>query len=200
MNKNDVKDKSIVVASLEKTDDKAKVLFDPKAMSKMLFLTMFHQNEIAWHGSGRKIGKGEYQIDDVFLYPHKTSPVTVQCIDNLYGQWLEKMALEEDERLDNLCLYGHSHVNMQTSPSGVDLDYQYDTIEMLQEDSFYIFIILNKRFDFFFRIADREDGLLYNSENIYIGTSDGGLRDIYEEYLEMVDPKVKNEGGKNGHK
>ena len=41
---------------------------------------------------------------------------------------------------------GHSHVNMGTSPSSVDLNHQEEILRMLGDNDFYIFMIWNKSF------------------------------------------------------
>ena len=42
-------------------------------------------------------------------------------------------------------MHGHSHVNMGTSPSATDTKLQEDHLAQLQDNDFYIFLIVNKK-------------------------------------------------------
>lgn len=174
------KKKAILLAP---SDEQVTVVFEEKAMCKMLSLIFTCNQEVGWHGIGKKIEHGKYIIDDIFLYPQKTTSTTITAID--YAKWQSDLVINgEEEKLVNLCFHGHSHVDMKTYPSGVDRDFQDDTIKMIQENRFYIFLIINKSMDFYCRIADKED----NSEylNVSIDTVSGAFSDMNKEYTEYV--------------
>ena len=174
-----------VYRSLKVSDEPAHITFSDKAMMKMMALVMNCSNEIGWHGSVVKTRKGGYFVEDVYLYPMRTTGATITAVN--YEEWVTKEICTNFERAAKRHLHGHSHVNMSAFPSYTDTDYETDTIEMLQLDGFYIFMIMNKRLDFWFMIADREDGLIYFKDKITFDTEDNGMSDILcVQYDEMI--------------
>lgn len=165
-----------VYRSLKVSEEPARITFSDKAMMKMMALVMNCSNEIGWHGSVSKIGKGEYFVEDVYLYPMKTTGATITAVN--YEEWVTNEICTNFERAAKRHLHGHSHVNMSTFPSHTDTDYEADTIEMLQPDGFYIFMIMNKRLDFWFLIADREDKVIYFNDKVTCDTEEDGMSDI----------------------
>ena len=72
--------------------------------------------------------------------------------------------MQQDNGMDiwnNMRVWGHSHVNMSTSPSGQD-DKQMETF-LENENNFFIRIIGNKKGDFKIDIYDYEVGVLYEN-------------------------------------
>ena len=178
----------IVQNSLDKSTETAVVQFTPEAMSKMLSLVMMIPKEVGWHGCGHKISKGKYQIDDIYLYPQDTTAATIRADDQEYADWQMKLAIEDSPHFTDLCFHGHSHVNMATVSSGTDRDLQDSIIEMLKNsERFYIFMIINKALEVYFKIADMEDKCIYESPNVVLNTTTGGLAQIAQEYIELVD-------------
>ena len=83
-----------------------------------------------------------------------------------YATWLMENA--EDERFNNIHMQGHSHVNMGTSPSSVDLHHQEDILNMLGDDDFYIFMIWNKSFASTNKVYDLKKNVLFEDKDITI--------------------------------
>lgn len=186
---NKTQDKNNTVQStLDKSTEAAVVQFTPEAMSKMLSLVMMVPKEVGWHGCGHKIDKGKYQIDDIYLYPQDTTAATIKADDQEYADWQMKLAIEDSPHFTELCFHGHSHVNMATVSSFTDRDLQDNIIEMLKNsERFYIFMIINKSLEVYFKIADMEDKCIYESPNVVLNTTTGGLFQIAKEYIELVD-------------
>lgn len=183
------------------------VRFTEHALAKLTSLIIFADKEVAWHGFGEKVDKGIYIIDDIIIYPQAVGPSTVRVDELEYSKWNVNMCCNQTEKFDRMCLHGHSHVNMGTSPSATDLDLQHDVIDMIPKDGFYIFMIMNKSFDINFKIVDNADGLVYTTPNIKLGTTNKVLSDLVKEYREMVRYNtstvyntVKYNGGSYGHK
>lgn len=197
-----VKKPTPVFDSLKRSNDPAVVVFSDKAMSKMLGLVMMCQKEVAWHGSCRRLETGRYIVDDIYLYPQDVSAATVHAGDERYGNWCVQEVMINLERAEARHFHAHSHVNMTTGPSWTDRDYQNDTIEMLPEDGFYVFMIVNKSLNCWFKIVDRIDGVYYESagHNITINTESNGLQDICKEYVANVNdkPAYKSVSASNG--
>lgn len=142
-----------------------------KAWLKMTSLVDQCNKELAWHGYVKRIGN-TFIWYDVTVYPQYTTAATVEPDEEEYAEWLiSKMT---DDNFEELRLHGHSHVNMTTSPSSVDMNYRYDMLKNLKEDDFYIFLIINKRNEWTIELYDYVTGLIYNEKdlNIVIGDMD----------------------------
>ena len=125
--------------SLTKATDEAKVIFTETALTKIQTLVMLCDLEVGWHGIGKKLEKGKYLIEDILLYPQRTTGSSIHCDDGKYGQWFTNWLMSERGLESRICFHGHSHVNMATFSSATDRDLQDDIIEMLQENDFYVF-------------------------------------------------------------
>lgn len=153
---------------LKNKTENAKVVvnFTPLAWLKMWSLVHTETGEIGWHGIVEKVNKGMYIIKDILMYPQYVTGATVQTDDVGYGNWLHKEL--SDDQINNLRFHGHSHVNMGTSPSGVDTTWYNEILQGLAPDDFYIFGILNKREDFFIEIYDLAENTIYEKADITI--------------------------------
>lgn len=176
--------KNTIAETLAFTDEQVKLIFSSKAAKKMIFLVTCCPIEVGWHGFVKKNQVGEYFVDDIILYPQRTSAATIVCDDAQYGLWQQELCLKDPDLFETMRLHGHSHVNMRCFPSGVDKDLQDDGIEMLQENGFYIYIIINKRMEHYVKIADREDGAIY--ENVLVEILDDDIADLFDSYKELV--------------
>jgi len=151
-----------------KPEEKPNVLFTEQAWAKMKALVNFDNNEIGWHGLIRKNGKN-YTVYDILVYPQTVTGATVTTDDVAYAQWLCEL---EDDVFDNMRFQGHSHVNMQTSPSMTDTTYYNGVLNNLQDTDFYVFLIINKRLETNIRIYDLENNIMYGNAEINIITPD----------------------------
>ena len=129
--------------TLGTVDRKATVLFTEMAWQKMQTLIREFDKEVAWHGVAERCEeKDTYLISDILVYPQEVTGSTVTTDQNEYEMWLMK---QEDDVFNNIRMQGHSHVNMSTSPSSVDLNLYDGILSQLDSDMFYIFMIYNKR-------------------------------------------------------
>lgn len=144
--------------------DKVIVNFTTEAWLKLWALVNTERGEIGWHGIVEKVNKGMYIIKDILMYPQYVTGTTVQTDDVGYGNWLHKEL--SDEQINNLRFHGHSHVNMSTSPSGVDTTWYNEILQGLGKDDFYIFGIFNKRDEYFMEIYDLAENTIYEKSDI----------------------------------
>lgn len=135
-----------------------------EAWLKMWSLVHSEKGEIGWHGTVEKVKKGVYIIKDILMYPQYVTGVTVQTDDIEYGNWLHKEIT--DDQINHLRFHGHSHVNMGTSPSGTDTNWYDQILQGLDNDDFYIFMILNKREEYFLEIYDLIDNVIYEKTDV----------------------------------
>lgn len=152
---------------LDETDKSANLVFTPTAYSKMLMLVQSFDSEVAWHGVVVR-QDNTFVISDIVVYPQEVSGATVNTDQEEYEKWL--MALD-DTTFNHLRMQGHSHVNMSTSPSGVDESHQERIIEQLGDEDYYIFLIWNKKNERTVIIYDMASNTLFDTDDVtlYVG-------------------------------
>lgn len=182
-------------------NEKATVFFTPEAFAKMTMLLQEFSSEVAWHGVASRLGdeaKNEYLISDIVVYPQTVTGATVDMDTDKYAEWLMQNA--EDERFDHLFMQGHSHVNMGTSPSSVDLQHQEEILGMLGEDDFYIFMIWNKSFQSTNKIYDLKKNTLFENGDISVKVQGGeDLGGFLKNAKEIVKSQPRTYGGGSGY-
>lgn len=178
---------------------KPTINFTATAYLKMQALVEYTSSEIGWHGTVLK-NDNIYTILDVFMYPQKVTGTTVTGDDDLYPKWLMSLP---DTTFNLLRFQGHSHVNMTSSPSGVDTNFYDAILQTLNEGDYYIFCILNKRNDLNIWIYDFEKNIIFEKKDIVINilTKDNApitdwLKTEKEKYL--IEP-VKTEVHRGYH-
>lgn len=151
---------------LPKDIKKPTVYISDTAYLKMMVYVRDTETEIAWHGTvERNLEENYYYIKDVFLYPQRVTGTTVQTDQDKYNQWMEEL---EDDIYNNLRFQGHSHVNMGTSPSGTDLNYYNDILQVLPKTDYYIFAIMNKSGSLNVFVYDLAQNLIFENQDIVI--------------------------------
>ena len=164
--------------------DKARLIFLPVAWEKMIALIDECDKEIAWHGLVTKTNN-TYTVTDIIVFPQTVTGCTVTSDDTEYSLWL---ANQPDEIFNSLRFHGHSHVNMGTSPSGVDTSYQEDILRNLKD--FYIFAIFNKKGDHWCAIYDLESNTAYDNADIELITPNTGntawAKEAIKQYVKTV--------------
>jgi len=154
---------------------KAVIYFTDLAWLKMQALIREFSTEVAWHGvayRGEDKSKDEYYITDILVYPQEVTGATVNTDQEKYEQWLMQ---HDDEVFFNIRMQGHSHVNMSTSPSGVDTTHQEKILAQLDDTMFYIFMIWNKRGEKTVKIYDLAKNILFDGQDVSIQVKDDGL-------------------------
>lgn len=167
----------------------AKLVIKLEAWLKIQALVDQCDKEIAWHGLVTKHGR-TYTIEDILVFPQTVTGTTVTSDETAYSLWL---AQQPDEVFNKIRFHGHSHVNMGTTPSGVDTTYQEDIIRNLQD--FYIFGIFNKKGSNWCTIYDVEDNIVYEDDDIELITPDvsaiGWAIAAIKEYVDIPKPAGK---------
>lgn len=182
-------------------DKKAVVYFTAAAWAKMVLLIKEFDKEVAWHGVAHRMGDvegelpldanaKEYVITDIVVYPQTVAAASVEMDTEKYAEWLMKNA--DDERFNHLFMQGHSHVNMATTPSSVDLNHQEEILGMMGEKDFYIFMIWNKSFSSNVKVYDMEENTLYETGDVTVKLldEDDSLDEFLKEAKSMVENRV----------
>ena len=136
----------------------------PLAYLKMRTLVEDNTTECAWQGTVKvSEDRHKFTIKDILVYPQMVTGATVTTDDALYEAWHQE---RDNETYNSLRFQGHSHVNMAVSPSGVDKTLYNDTLQTLRDDSFYIFMITNKKGDVWVNIYDLAENAIYDKSDL----------------------------------
>ena len=144
-------------------DSRAVVWVTETAYQKILALVTAFSDEVGWHGTASRSAEYEFIIADIFVYPQEVTGSTVNTDQAEYSSWLYNM---DEDVFGNIRMQGHSHVNMGTTPSGVDNNHRQRILDQLEPDMFYIFMIWNKRLEVHTLIYDMEQNILYENQDV----------------------------------
>lgn len=189
----------------------ATIRISPIAWMKMQTLVMGYDKEVGWFGTCEQIGPLEYRIKDILVFPQYTSGCFVddERDDPLeFRKWLDTL---DDETYNSRRLWGHSHVNMATYPSGTDTDmFQRfaQTSCAALENKFAICVIMNKRCDMHWWVYDGATNKAYvkNDINVMIEVEQGKTNLEYFEETKALVRDIRpttaflfNKGGYSGY-
>lgn len=148
-----------------KLNKKAVVEISEEAWVKICALLSHFDKEVAWHATAfRGESDNNFVIRDVLVYPQTVTASTVEMDPDQYAAWLMKNY--DDDRFSNIRCQMHSHVNMGVFASSVDVRHQEEILDQLGDDDFYIFMILNKRHDVYFRIFDMKNNVAFDTQDV----------------------------------
>lgn len=145
--------------------DAVEVNFTLEAYHEMCSLIDHFSTEVAWHGLVKRLDKTHFQITKILIYPQKVTGATVNTDQEEYTKWLYAL---NDEEFNAVRFQGHSHVNMATNPSDVDMRNQWDMINQLNSTDYYIFMIWNKRREYNVRVIDMADNVIYSGDDVKV--------------------------------
>lgn len=154
--------------------DPAIIMYTPNAYIKMVSLVKDFDSEVAWHALVKRSDTAQdiFVVYDVLVYPQEVTGVTVNTDQEEYTKFL--IDLDEDTA-NNMLMQCHSHVNMGTTPSGVDTEHQNNILKTMTS-GFYIFQIWNKRGEINSWIYDLDNNILYEKDDVIIDiATDNGI-------------------------
>lgn len=147
----------------DKDFERPEIEFSPEAWIKMVALVATTGSEIAWNGFVERKDDTHFYISDIVVYPQKVTGVTVDIDEGERSLWLSKIPVQQRCKLN---FQGHSHVNMSTSPSSTDMTARKEVVDILNEDGFYIFLIMNKSYEYTIALYDMVTNALYETKDI----------------------------------
>lgn len=178
------------------------VFVNPNAWLKMCALTA-STKEVGWHGYATK-ADDMYYIKDIVVFPQVVTGTTVEPDEKEYYEWLNEQWDNDPVAASEIRFHGHSHVKMNTTPSGVDNTYRKNLISNLKEDDFYIFLIMNQAGEYTIQIYDTQYMIIFDTNDIefIIGTpSDAAIAQDWAkaEHAKYVTENkyTQSYGGKN---
>jgi len=167
-----------------------KIFVSKVAFSKMWHYVDIASEEVSWLGTVGKIGN-DFLIKDVYLLEQEVSSAQTIITEDGLADFGNKILQLQDgiDIYNNIRFWGHSHVNMSTSPSGQD-ENQMDLFES-SDNNFFIRGILNKNGRMEFTLYFYDTGLkIVDLEWSVYDPIDHSLRDIIQEEF---DEKVKKQ-------
>ena len=158
-----------------------KVFISIKALNKMKEYAKQSSLEIGWLGTCHKVDKN-FHIEDVFLFKQEVHETTTEITTEGLNEFAMDILKEPDgiEIWNNIKVWGHSHVNMSTSPPVQD-DEQMNVFAENEQD-FFIRIITNKRDEYRIDLYDFEKGIIYEklSYSIDYGNDTSYINSLYD--------------------
>lgn len=178
--------------SLSKENEKTTLGFTELAYLKMMMLVREFDKEIAWHGIVKRHefedGTSGFLVSDILVYPQEVTGTTVTTDQEKYQTWLMN---HDDDVFNSIRMQGHSHVNMNVSPSGVDTSLYDRILEQLDDTMFYVFLIWNKKGDRTIIIYDLMMNILYETKDVKVVILDDGTG--IEHFLKDAKEMVRDE-------
>lgn len=133
----------------------------PDARAKMEMYCELCDKEIGWLGFVKRFPGTGYLITDVVLLKQEVHATTTEIDPQaLLDFWAETPV----EKQADIKLWGHSHVNMNPSPSGQDDD-QMDYFK--DGNDWFIRLITNKKGDMNITIYDYANGIEIHDDALY---------------------------------
>ena len=167
------------------------VYITTQAYTKMRMLVDKTTTEIGWYGIVNKVPglTGVYVIEDIIVYPQKVTGATCEQLDDKMFEF--EMSLTTDQ-VNHKRFHGHSHVNMGTTPSGVDEQFYHDILTQVTD--FFIITVTNKRNEYTTRVYDMEHNILFTDVPISVIDDEGLELDLWyeESKKQLEEPTVVN--------
>ena len=152
-----------------------KLQYTGLAYAKQSELLRNCSSEVAWHGLVSTNDKRTvFTIHDILIYPQTVTGTTVTTNEAEYETWKANLS---DEQFNAMRFQAHSHVNMGVSPSATDRELYESYLQSLNNNSFYIFMVINKSHKMHIEIYDLLNNALYDNKDIVVS-------------VEGIDPSV----------
>lgn len=166
------KNKTYDLTTSEPVKTKINLNFTLETWYKLQSLITASDKEIGFHALIKRQNSHNFLIYDILVYPQTVTAVTVNVDDVERDKWQQELT---DEQFNNMRCQIHSHVNMGVTPSHIDIE-QYDEIINLMKnytDGFYLFMIFNKKWEFFANLYDFSKNAIYHTNDLKIVVKNG---------------------------
>lgn len=186
--------KSNIKTSVEILDDFIPIVIISKvALSKMQLYVENCQNEIGWLGVVTKTNDSLFIVEDVYLFKQNVHMATTEITPEGLSEFAEDLLSQPDgiDVWNNIRLWGHSHVNMSTSPSKQDNDQMLTFAQ--GGHPWFLRIIANKKGNISIDLYDYSQGIIYKNLNWWVElTEEEKLIDKQIAILQAKAAAIKN--------
>ena len=175
-----------VKTSFSKTaEEKVVISYSQQAYLRMRQLVQFFDSEVAWYGLVQQIDPLHYYVYDVKVCKQYVNGAKVDTEDEDTFEFFSSLT---DDEAEHMHFQAHSHVNMSTSASAIDVQNQEDMVKNLSGKGFYIFQIWNKKDDISTYLYDLDNNLFYDRKDVVIDIEgvDNFLADVSDLVLKKV--------------
>lgn len=138
-----------------------KVLISEQAINEMYIYTKEVPDEVGWLGTVEQLEDGTYYIGKTYLFDQEVHGTTTEITPEGLSSFGEELLKQPDgmDIWNSLKMWGHSHVNMGTTPSGQD-DKQMQEFENIGHE-YFIRLICNKKGELRIDFYNYEAGLTF---------------------------------------
>ena len=175
-------------------DNMVKVTFTPLAWTKMWTLVDAFDSEVAWAGLCSRTAERQFLVEDILVHKQTVTGGTVRTDPAEYDEWLDQYRENDPDTFFKIALHGHSHYNFAAYPSGKDAEVQRDYTAWLDGDMFYIFVIANRRREFWIKVYDKATNMMYWESAVEINVADSGFD--YQNFIQEAKSLVTDVGHK----
>lgn len=138
------------------------------AYSKMKLLVHTHSEEIGWYGTVERHPNNQFIINDIIVYPQHVSGATCEQDESKMFEFETSLT---NEQVNARRFQGHSHVNMNTTPSGVDETFYKQLMEHVTD--YFMVAVINKSGSIYTRFYDVEHNIIYTDVPIWVVDESG---------------------------
>lgn len=173
---------------IEKMNDNAKVpkvVIEEACWRKMNALVRNCDKEIGWLGLSKK-NDNVITIYDIEVCDQECGATNTDLKESAINKIAEKYLSTEPDKLNDFRVWGHSHVNMATSPSKQDDE---TFMEYYNSCEYFVRLILNKKGEYNCSVADEETNLVYHGLDVYIAYTTE--RSVLNRDVEEIKEKLK---------
>jgi len=172
----------------EKAKEKITLIFTQQAYLRMKSLVDFFDTEVGWYGLVERLDQKTFRIYDVRVCKQYVSGAKVDTED---ADTLEFFNSLSDDEAEHMHFQAHSHVRMDTFPSGTDSQNQADVIKNMGKKGFYIFQIWNKQGSINSFVYDLDNNMFYDKNDIDVDIEDetGTMLDYVASVADLVQEK-----------
>lgn len=164
------------------------ISFSREARYKILALVNLLDTEVGWHGT-IELDDETVNVKDIFVYPQAVTNVTVRGDDAGMIKWVTEF---DDDTYNSLRMWGHSHNNMDTEPSSLDLITEDSFIKSMPKNGYYLSTIVNKRGKAESRFYLKNNGKIFHIENEQRLTNETVDKEkIPKKYITWAEKQVK---------
>ena len=159
------------------------ILVLPTARFKMETYCDLSEGEIGWLGLVSREGNN-FLIEDTFLLKQEVHAATTELNPQAILDLWNELSEEDQQKLK---IWGHSHVNMEPSPSGQDnsqMDYFKDT------NDWFVRLITNKKRKYHIDIYDYKNGVKVHFDESDLKTYSPDNAEIEKAIAEEIKEKV----------
>ena len=141
------------------------IFYTPEMLQYIDEIVARSDDEVSWIGCGDRINDDEdWLINEVYVLPQEVHATECEFEDDAVSDWAEAY-MEAGGDTTRFVLWGHSHVDMATSPSTTD---QEQALKYIKDCPKFICAIHNKR-------GTMHHDVFYRDEAIWFSDVDAGM-------------------------